>query len=333
MIKAAITSIAGFLPENIVTNADLEKIIDTSDEWITSRTGIKQRHLENNPERGTSDMCVEAVKLLCKKRGISPEEIDLLICGTVTPDLVFPSTSNLICAKIGAKNCWGFDLSAACSGFLYALSTGSQFIETGRYKKVVIVGADMMSRIIDYTDRTTCVIFGDGAGAVLLEPTTEDLGIIDFELHADGNGVEHLHMKAGGSLRPASHETVDNKMHFVYQEGQSVFKHAVYSMAEVSANIMKKNNLQAEDIQWLAAHQANKRIIDATANRMGIGAEKVMMNIENYGNTTAGTIPLLLWDYEKQLKKGDNIILSAFGGGYTWGAVYLKWAYDGSQIV
>jgi 3-oxoacyl-[acyl-carrier-protein] synthase-3 len=333
MIKAAITSIAGFLPENIVTNADLEKIIDTSDEWITSRTGIKQRHLENNPERGTSDMCVEAVKLLCKKRGISPEEIDLLICGTVTPDLVFPSTSNLICAKIGAKNAWGFDLSAACSGFLYALSTGSQFIETGRYKKVVIVGADMMSRIIDYTDRTTCVIFGDGAGAVLLEPTTEDLGIIDFELHADGNGVEHLHMKAGGSLRPASHETVDNKMHFVYQEGQSVFKHAVYSMAEVSANIMKKNNLQAEDIQWLAAHQANKRIIDATANRMGIGAEKVMMNIENYGNTTAGTIPLLLWDYEKQLKKGDNIILSAFGGGYTWGAVYLKWAYDGSQIV
>jgi 3-oxoacyl-[acyl-carrier-protein] synthase-3 len=333
MIKAAITSIAGFLPENIVTNADLEKIIDTSDEWITSRTGIKQRHLENNPERGTSDMCVEAVKLLCKKRGISPEEIDLLICGTVTPDLVFPSTSNLICAKIGAKNSWGFDLSAACSGFLYALSTGSQFIETGRYKKVVIVGADMVSRIIDYTDRTTCVIFGDGAGAVLLEPTTEDLGIIDFELHADGNGAEHLHMKAGGSLRPASHETVDNKMHFVYQEGQSVFKHAVYSMAEVSANIMKKNNLQAEDIQWLAAHQANKRIIDATANRMGIGAEKVMMNIENYGNTTAGTIPLLLWDYEKQLKKGDNIILSAFGGGYTWGAVYLKWAYDGSQIV
>ncbi len=333
MIKAAITSIAGFLPDNIVTNADLEKIIDTSDEWITSRTGIKQRHLENNPERGTSDMCVEAVKLLCKKRGISPEEIDLLICGTVTPDLVFPSTSNLICAKIGAKNAWGFDLSAACSGFLYALSTGSQFIETGRYKKVVIVGADMMSRIIDYTDRTTCVIFGDGAGAVLLEPTTEDLGIIDFELHADGNGVEHLHMKAGGSLRPASHETVDNKMHYVYQEGQSVFKHAVYSMAEVSANIMKKNNLQAEDIQWLAAHQANKRIIDATANRMGIGAEKVMMNIENYGNTTAGTIPLLLWDYEKQLKKGDNIILSAFGGGYTWGAVYLKWAYDGSQIV
>ena len=333
MIKAAITSIAGFLPDNIVTNADLEKIIDTSDEWITSRTGIKQRHLENNPERGTSDMCVEAVKLLCKKRGISPEEIDLLICGTVTPDLVFPSTSNLICAKIGARNAWGFDLSAACSGFLYALSTGSQFIETGRYKKVVIVGADMMSRIIDYTDRTTCVIFGDGAGAVLLEPTTEDLGIIDFELHADGNGVEHLHMKAGGSLRPASHETVDNKMHFVYQEGQSVFKHAVYSMAEVSANIMKKNNLQAEDIQWLAAHQANKRIIDATANRMGIGAEKVMMNIENYGNTTAGTIPLLLWDYEKQLKKGDNIILSAFGGGYTWGAVYLKWAYDGSQIV
>jgi 3-oxoacyl-[acyl-carrier-protein] synthase-3 len=330
MTKAAITAIAGFLPDNIVTNTDFEKIIDTSDEWITSRTGIKERHLENDPNRATSDMAAEAVKLLCKKRGMSPEDIDLLICGTVTPDLVFPSTSNLICAKIGAKNAWGYDLGAACSGFLFGLATGSQFIETGRYKKVVIVGADMMSRIIDYTDRTTCVIFGDGAGAVLLEPTSEDVGIMDFVLHADGNGANYLHMKAGGSAKPASHDTVNNKMHFVHQEGQAVFKHAVYNMAEVSAKIMEKNKLSADDVTWLAAHQANKRIIEATSQRMGIGAEKVMMNIERYGNTTAGTIPLLLWDYEKQLKKGDNIILSAFGGGFTWGAIFLKWAYDGS---
>lgn len=332
MIRAAITAVAGFLPNNIVTNADLEKIIDTTDEWITSRTGIKQRHLENDPNKATSDMGAEAVKLLCKKRGIDPTEIDLLICGTVTPDMVFPATANLIAAKVGAKNSWSFDVGAACSGFIYALTTGTQFIETGRYKKVVIVGADMMSRIIDYTDRTTCVIFGDGAGAVLLEPTTEDVGIKDFILHADGNGCTHLHMKAGGSLRPSSHETVDNKMHFVYQEGQAVFKHAVYNMAEVSAAIMTKNNLTDKDVTWLAAHQANKRIIDATANRMGVGADKVMMNIERYGNTTAGTIPLLLWDYEKQLKKGDTIILAAFGGGFTWGAVYLKWAYDGSKV-
>ncbi|MDO9000123.1 MAG: beta-ketoacyl-ACP synthase III [Bacteroidota bacterium] len=331
MIRAAITAVAGFLPDNIVTNADLEKIIDTTDEWITSRTGIKQRHLENDPTKATSDMGAEAVKLLCKKRGINPDEIDLLICATVTPDMVFPATANLIATKIGATNAWSFDLGAACSGFIYGLTTGAQFIESGRYKKVVVVGADMMSRIIDYTDRTTCVIFGDGAGAVLLEPSTEDVGLVDFILHADGNGANHLHMKAGGSLNPASHETVDNKMHFVYQEGQAVFKHAVYNMAEVSVQIMEKNNLTHNDVTWLAAHQANKRIIDATSSRMGIGAEKVMMNIERYGNTTAGTIPLLLWDYEKQLKKGDTIILAAFGGGFTWGAVYLKWAYDGSK--
>jgi 3-oxoacyl-[acyl-carrier-protein] synthase-3 len=331
MIRAAITAVAGYLPEDVLTNQDLEKIIDTSDELITTRTGIRERHIEKDKTKATSDMAVEAVKLLCKKRGISPEEIELLICGTVTPDLIFPSTSNLICAKVGAKNAWGFDLGAACSAFLYSLSTGAQFIETGKYKKVVVVGADMMSRIIDYTDRATCVIFGDGAGAVLLEPSTEDVGVKDFLLHADGNGMTYLHMKAGGSLLPPSHETVDKRMHYVHQEGQAVFKHAVYNMAEVSAKIMEKNNLKAEDVQWLAAHQANKRIIDATSNRMGIGREKVMMNIERYGNTTAATIPLLLWDYEKQLKKGDNIILSAFGGGFTWGAIYLKWAYDGSQ--
>jgi 3-oxoacyl-[acyl-carrier-protein] synthase-3 len=332
MIRAAITAVAGFLPENIVTNFDLEKIIDTTDEWITTRTGIKQRHLENDPTRATSDMCVEAVNLLCKKRGIHPEEIDLLICGTVTPDLVFPSTANIISAKVGAKNAWSYDISAACSGFIFALTTGAQFIETGRYKKVVIVGADMMSRIIDYKDRTTCVIFGDGAGAVLLEPNSENLGIMDFVLHADGNGANYLHMKAGGSLKPASHETVENKMHFVHQEGQAVFKHAVYNMAEVSARIMQRNNLTDKDVNWLAAHQANKRIIDATSERMGLAKEKVMMNIERYGNTTAGTIPLLLWDYESQLKKGDTIILAAFGGGFTWGSVYLKWAYDGSMV-
>ena len=332
MIRAAITAVAGFVPENTLTNADLEKMLDTTDEWITSRTGVKERHIENDPKKATSDMAVEAVKLLCKKRGISPEEIDLLICPTVTPDMVFPATANIICDKVGAKNAWSFDMGAACSGFLYSLATGSQFIETGRYKKVVVVGADMMSRIIDYTDRATCVIFGDGAGATLLEPTTEDVGIVDFLLHADGSGATHLHMKGGGSLNPASHETVDKKWHFVYQEGQAVFKHAVYNMAEVSANIMKKNNLTSQDVNWLAAHQANKRIIDATADRMGIGSEKVMMNIERYGNTTAGTIPLLLWDYEKQLRKGDNLILSAFGGGFTWGAIYLKWAYDGSKI-
>jgi len=331
MTKAAITAVAGNLPDNLLTNHDLEKLIDTTDEWITTRTGIKQRHIEKDPKKATSDMCVEAVKLLCQKSGMAPEEIDLLICGTVTPDYVFPSTANLICAKLGAKNAWGYDLSAACSGFIYGLATGAQFIETGRYKKVVVVGADMMSRIIDYTDRTTCVIFGDGAGAVLLEPTTEDVGVKDFILHADGNGCTHLHMKAGGSLNPASHETVDKRMHYVYQEGQAVFKHAVYNMAEVSARIMEKNGLTANDVTWLVAHQANKRIIDATAQRMGVGPEKVMMNIERYGNTTAGTIPLLLWDYEKQLRKGDNLILSAFGGGFTWGSIFLKWAYDGSK--
>lgn len=331
MSKAAITAVAGYVPDNIVTNKDLEKIIDTTDEWITTRTGIKQRHIENDPKKATSDMGVKAVLELCKKRGISPEEIDLLICATVTPDMVFPATANIIAAKIGAKNAWGYDLSAACSGFLYGVSTGAQFIETGRYKKVVIVGADMMSRILNFEDRATCVIFGDGAGAVLLEPTSEDVGIKDFLLHSDGNGATFLHMKAGGSLNPASVDTVTNKMHYVHQEGQTVFKHAVYNMAEVSAAIMEKNDLKAEDISWLVAHQANKRIIDATASRMGVGPEKVMMNIERYGNTTAGTIPLLLWDYEKQLKKGDNLILSAFGGGFTWGAIYVKWAYDGSK--
>jgi 3-oxoacyl-[acyl-carrier-protein] synthase-3 len=327
MIRAAITAVAGYVPDYILSNKELEKMVDTTDEWIMSRTGIKERHILKEPGKGTSDMAAAAVLELCKKRGISPKEIDLLICATVTPDMVFPATANIICDKIGATEAWSYDIGAACSGFLYSLVTGAQFIQNGTYKKVVIVGADKMSSILDYEDRSTCVIFGDGAGTVLLEPTTEEVGIQDFILKTNGAGRQHLHMKAGGSLMPASHETVDKKLHYVYQEGQAVFKHAVYNMAEVSVDIMKRNNLKSEDINYLVSHQANKRIIDATAERMGLGSEKVLMNIERYGNTTAGTIPLLLWDYEKQFKKGDSLILSAFGGGFTWGAVWLKWAY------
>jgi 3-oxoacyl-[acyl-carrier-protein] synthase-3 len=332
MIRAAITAVGGHVPDFVMTNDELAKFVDTNDEWITSRTGIKERRVLKEEGKATSDMMVFAVEELLRKRGIGADEIDLLICGTITGDLVFPSTANIICDKVGAKNAWGYDLSAACSGFIYALATGSQFIETGRYKKVVIIGVDKMSSILNYDDRTTCVIFGDGGGAVLLEPTEEDLGVKDFILKSDGSGRNFLHQKAGGSLHPASHETVDKKMHFVYQEGQTVFKNAVVSMAEVSAEIMEKNKLTADDITWLVPHQANKRICEATANRMGLNNDKMMMNIERYGNTTAGTIPLLLWDYEKQLKKGDNLIISAFGGGFTWGSVWVKWAYDGSAV-
>ena len=328
MIRAAITAIGGYVPDYVLSNQELEKMVDTTDEWILTRTGIRERRILREPGKASSDMGAEAVRELCAKRGISPDEIDLLICATVTGDLVFPATANIICDKVGAKRAWSFDIGAACSGFLYSLATGAQFIQTGAYKKVVVVGTDKMSSIIDYTDRATCVIFGDGAGALLLEPTTEDVGIKDFILRSDGSGCHHLHMKAGGSLMPPSHETVDRRLHYVYQEGQAVFKHAVYNMAEVSAEIMENNKLVSGDIAWLVPHQANKRIIDATANRMGLGPEKVMMNIEKYGNTTAGTLPLLLWDYEKQLRKGDNLILSAFGGGFTWGAMWIKWAYD-----
>lgn len=328
MPKAAITAVGGYVPDYVMTNFELEKLVDTNDEWITTRTGIKERRILKEPGKASSDMAVRAVQNLMEKRGMSADEIDLLIVGTVTPDMIFPSTSNLVCHKLGAKKAWGYDLTAACSGFIFGLATGAQFIETGRYKKVVVVGVDMMSSILNFKDRATCVIFGDGAGAVLLEPTTENVGVMDFELHADGAGGEFLHQKAGGSLRPASHETIDQGYHFVHQEGQTVFKHAVVNMAEVSANILLKNNLSANDISWLVPHQANKRIVDATASRMGLPPEKVMMNIERYGNTTAGTIPLLLWDYEKQIKKGDNIILSAFGGGFTWGAIWVKWAYN-----
>ena len=327
-IRAAITAVGGWIPETVLSNADIEKLVDTTEEWIVSRTGIKERRIMVGENRGTSEIGINAVKQILDKKGIDPLDIDLLIVGTVTPDFLFPSTSNIICSKLGMKNTWGYDLTAACSGFLFALSTATQFIESGRYKKVIVVGADKMSSIIDYQDRATCVIFGDGGGAVLLEPTEEGNGVQDFILHADGAGGQYLNMMGGGSVNPSSHTTVDNKMHFVHQEGQSVFKHAVVNMAEVSARIMEKNNLTADDISWLVPHQANKRIVDATANRMGLSPEKVMMNIERYGNTTAGTIPLLLWDYEKQLKKGDNLILAAFGGGFTWGAVYLRWDYD-----
>ncbi|MFT5668484.1 MAG: 3-oxoacyl-[acyl-carrier-protein] synthase-3 [Vicingaceae bacterium] len=327
-IRAAITSVGGYVPEYRLTNKVLETMVDTNDEWITSRTGIKERRILKGEGLGTSDMAVEAVNQLLKKRGISADEIDLLICCTVTPDFVFPATANIITDKIGAKNAFGFDLMAACSGFLYGVTTASKYIEAGGYKKVVVVGADKMSSIVDYEDRETCIIFGDGCGAVLLEPTEDDFGIIDTIMKSDGSGRVHLHQKAGGSVKPSSHATVDAKEHFVYQEGKAVFKFAVTNMADVSAEIMEKNNLGSDDIRFLVPHQANKRIIDATARRMGVGSEKVMLNIEKYGNTTSGTIPLCLWEWEKQLKKGDNLILSAFGGGFTWGAIYLKWAYD-----
>ena len=326
-IHAAITGVQGYVPEYVLDNKELEKLVDTNDEWITTRTGIKERRILKG-QKGSSDMGTEAINGLLKKTNTSAEEIDLIICATVTPDMLFPSTACLIADKIGARNICAFDISAACSGFLYALTTASKFIESGTYNKVIVVGCDKMSAIVDYTDRTTCVLFGDGAGAVLLEPSLDGHGIMDYILRSDGSGGEFLKMKAGGSLHPASHETIDAREHYVYQDGQPVFKKAVKSMADVSEEIMQKNNLTADDVAWLVPHQANKRIIDATSRRMGVGDEKVMLNIERYGNTTAGTIPLCLWDWENQLKKGDNLILAAFGGGFTWGSIYLKWAYD-----
>ncbi len=325
-VTAAITGVQGYLPETILTNHDLAKFVDTSDEWILTRTGISERRIMK--DGASSDMAAEAVKGLLAKKGIDPLEIDLVIVATVTPDHPFPSTANIVCDKVGMTNAWGYDLIAACSGFIYALQTGAKFIESGTHKKVLVVGVDKMSSIIDYQDRTTCVIFGDGAGVVLLEPNTENLGIMDAILRSDGSGRKYLIQPAGGSANPATIETVENRDHYVKQEGKTVFKFAVTNMAEVSAEIMEKNNLTSEDVDWLVPHQANLRIIDATAERMGLSKDKVMINIQKYGNTTAGTLPLCLWDWEKQLKKGDNIILSAFGGGFTWGAVYLKWAYN-----
>ncbi len=327
-ILAAITAVGGFVPEDKLTNKDLESMVDTNDEWIKSRTGISERRILKGEGKGTSDMGAPAVLDLCKSRGIDPMEIDCLICCTVTPDMTFPATANIICDKIGAKNAFGFDLGAACSGFLYGLSTGAMFIESGRYKKVVVVGTDKMSAIVDYSDRTTCVLFGDAAGAVLLEPNEEGFGVQDMILKSDGSGRNYLKMVAGGSAKPASAETVAAKEHFIYQEGQQVFKFAVKGMADVSYELLQKHNLTGDDIAWLVPHQANKRIIDATADRMGLSHEKVMLNIQRYGNTTSATIPLCLWEWQNQLKKGDLIVLAAFGGGFTWGAALVKWAYD-----
>ena len=330
-INAAITGVQGYVPDYILTNKELETLVDTNDEWITSRTGVKERRILKGEGKGSSDLGAQAIKGLLKKTNTSPENIDLIICATATPDMIFPSTACIIADKVGAINAFAYDLMAACSGFLFALSTASKFIETGTYKKVIVVGADKMSSIVDYTDRATCIIFGDGAGAVLLEPNEDGLGIQDAILRSDGSGGEFLHLKAGGSVKPASHETIDAKEHFIFQDGQTVFKAAVKSMADVSGEIMNNNNLSADDVAWLVPHQANKRIIDATARRMGVGNEKVMLNIEKYGNTTNATIPLCLWEWENQLNKGDNIILAAFGGGFTWGSIFIKWAYDSKK--
>ncbi|MBK7683067.1 MAG: ketoacyl-ACP synthase III [Bacteroidia bacterium] len=326
-ITAAITAVNAWVPPDVLSNKDLVTMVDTTEEWIMSRTGINERHILKGEGLGSSDMAVQAILPLLKKRGIGADEIELIICATTTPDMQFPATANIIADKIGAVNAWGYDVNAACSGFIFALSTATKFIETGTHKKVLVVGVDKMSSIIDYTDRATCVIFGDGGGAVLLEPNEEGNGIMDSILRVDGSGRAFLHQKAGGSVKPATLDTVAAKEHFVYQEGQTVFKFAVTKMADVSAEIMEKNNLTGSDIAWLIPHQANKRIIDATARRMGLPDDKVTLNIERYGNTTNGTIPLCLWEWEKKFKKGDNIIIAAFGGGFTWGAIWVKWAY------
>ncbi len=326
-LQAAITAVHGYAPDYILTNHELEALVDTNDEWITTRTGIKERRILKGEGTATSDLAVPAVNGLLEKRGISAEEIDLIIFCTTTPDMPFPATANILADKIGAKNAWGYDLQAACSGFVFGLATGAAFIESGKHQKVLVVGGDKMSSIIDYQDRATCIIFGDGCGCALLEPNTEGYGVIDSVLKSDGSGREFLNMKAGGSLRPATHQTIDAREHYAFQEGKTVFKFAVTNMANVAAEIMERNNLVANDVAWLVPHQANKRIIDATANRMGINEEKVVINIERYGNTTNGTIPLCLWEWESKFKKGDNIVLAAFGGGFTWGSLYLKWAY------
>ena len=327
-LRAAITGVHGYVPEYVLTNQELETMVDTNDEWITTRTGIKERRILKGEDLASSDLGVGAIEGLLQKRGVEAEEIDCIICATATPDMIFPSTACIIADKIGAKNAFAYDLMAACSGFLFSVATAAKYIETGAYKKIIVVGADKMSSIVDYTDRQTCIIFGDGAGAVLLEPNEDGLGVQDSIMKSNGEGRHYLRMTGGGSYHPASEETIKNKEHFIHQEGQTVFKFAVKGMADVSGEIMERNNLKGEDIAWLVPHQANKRIIDATANRMGVGTDKVMLNIQRYGNTTNGTIPLCLWEWENQLNKGDNLILAAFGGGFTWGSIYLKWAYD-----
>lgn len=327
-ISAAITGVGGFVPEYRLTNAILETMVDTNDEWIKSRTGVEERRILKGENKGVSEMGAPAVLELCAKRGLDPAEIDCIICCTVTPDMTFPATANIISYKIGAVNAFGFDLSAACSGFLFGVTTGAALIESGRYKKVVIVGTDKMSGIVDYSDRKTCVLFGDAAGAILLEPNEEGYGVQDSILKTDGIGIDYLKMVAGGSAKPASIETVMAKEHYIFQEGPSVFKFAVTGMSGVAYELLQRNHLTGDDIAWLVPHQANKRIIDATAARIGLSSDKVMINIHRYGNTTSATIPLCLWEWEKQLKKDDLIVLAAFGGGFTWGATLVKWAYN-----
>ncbi|RRA96791.1 beta-ketoacyl-ACP synthase III [Paenimyroides viscosum] len=326
-ISAAITAVGKYVPDFVLSNQVLETMVDTNDEWITSRTGIKERRILKDKDKGTSFMAIKAAEDLIAKKGLDPKEIDLVLMATTTPDMPVASTGVFVATQIGATNAFSYDLQAACSSFLYGLSTATSYIESGRYKKVLLIGADKMSSIIDYTDRATCIIFGDGAGAVLIEANTEGLGFQDEILKSDGVGREFLKIEAGGSILPSSEETVKNKQHFVHQDGKTVFKYAVSGMADVSEQIMKRNNLTHDDINWLVPHQANKRIIDATANRMDLSEDKVMVNIHKYGNTTSATLPLLLADFENQLKKGDNLILASFGGGFTWGAIYLKWAY------
>ncbi len=327
-ITAAITAVGGYVPDYVLTNQILETMVDTNDEWITARTGIKERRILKDKDKGTSYLAIKAAEDLLKKSNTNPKDIDLVIMATATPDMPVAATGVYVASKIGAVNAFSFDLVAACSSFLYGMATAARYIESGKYKKVLLLGADKMSSIIDYEDRTTCIIFGDGGGAVLFEPNTEGLGLIDEHLRSDGIGRAHLKIDAGGSLLPASIETVTNKQHYVFQDGKTVFKFAVSNMADVCAKVMENNNLEGDDVHWLVPHQANKRIIDAAANRMKLPEEKVMMNIHKYGNTTSATLPLCLHDYEKKLKKGDNLIFAAFGGGFTWGAVYLKWAYN-----
>ncbi|MEA3316502.1 MAG: beta-ketoacyl-ACP synthase III [Bacteroidota bacterium] len=330
-IRATITGVGGYVPEYILTNEELSKMVDTSDEWIMTRIGIKERHIAKTEGEGSADLGAKAVQQLLEKTNTSPDEVDLLLCATVTPDMQFPANANIICDKVGIKDAFAFDINAGCSGFLYTLNTAVRHIESGANKKVIVVGTEKMSSIVDYSDRSTCPIFGDGAGAVLLEPTSEDIGVVDSLLQSDGVGRVHLHQKAGGSVKPASHESIEAREHFIYQEGQPVFKWAVSKMADVSVEVMKRNNIAPDDLAWLVPHQANMRIIEATAKRMGIKKEQVMINIQKYGNTTSATLPLCLWEWEDKLKKGDNVILATFGAGFTWGAMYLKWGYDGKK--
>lgn len=330
-LNAVITGVGGYVPEDVITNADIEKLVETSDEWITTRVGIKERRVLKGEHLGTSYMGIRAVNQLLEKTGVNPEEIEVILCATSTPDYTFPTTASLIASATGCKKAATFDMQAACSGFIYGLETGANYIRSGRYKKVILVAGDKMTAITDYTDRNTAPLFGDGCGAVLLEPTTENYGVIDSILRTDGVGIEHLHMKGGGSAYPSSHETVDNHMHYVYQDGKFVFKYAVSYMADVAAEIVERNGLKNEDVDWVVPHQANLRIIDAAARRLGVTDEQVMVNIQKYGNTSAGSIPLCLWEWEEKLKKGDNLILAAFGAGFVYGAVYLKWGYDGKK--